>query len=327
VEHSVPVLGGGVAHVVRHAALRGLMDGSEPVVLPGVFDALTGVLAERAGFEVCYLTGAGVANMQLGMPDVGLVGIDTVVQQAARVAAATTIPIIADGDAGFGGPVAVMNLVRSLEVAGVSGVQLEDQQMPKRCGHFDGKQLIPKTEMQAKIEAATIARQCDDVVIIARTDALALEGLQGAIERARGYCDAGADAIFVEAPADAQTIEAIPSALPGVPLVLNIVPGGRTPELAPESLAKLGYRFHLHANLLLRSMVATGISALEALKASRGRSPDLPFLSWSDRQAIVRLSDFDRIENELFAKWDRAKYPPSLAAHQAVATNGSGGTR
>ncbi len=325
-EHSVPVLGGGVAHHVRHATLRALIGSSDPVVMPGVFDALTGVLAERAGFEVCYLTGAGVANMQLGMPDVGLVGIDTVVQQAARVAAATTIPIIADGDAGFGGPAAVMNLVRSLEVAGVSGVQLEDQQMPKRCGHFDGKHIIPKTEMQAKIEAATIARHSDDFVIVARTDALAEEGFEGAIERARGYGDAGADMIFIEAPTDAETIEAIPAALPGVPLLLNIVPGGRTPELAPERLAKLGYRFHLHANLLLRSMVAAGISALDALKASRGRSPDLPFLSWSDRQAIVRLSDFDRIENELLAKWGRGQHLTPLATRHVAATNGSGAT-
>jgi 2-methylisocitrate lyase-like PEP mutase family enzyme len=299
----VPLLGGGVNPADRHAVLRAaIMDGTA-LVVPGVYDALTAVLAERAGFRACYLTGAGLANSQLGAPDVGLISPDMLVTQAARISAVTTIPIIVDCDTGFGGPTSVMRVVRALEAVDVSAVQLEDQAIPKRCGHFEGKRLISVEEMQAKIDAATIARRNDDVVVIARTDAIAVEGLDAAVERAKAYREAGADVLFVEAPDSVETIEELPGRLAGGPLLMNVVPGGKTPELGADRLRELGYTVQLHANLLLRSMVSAGVSALTALHDLDARGADLPFLSWTERQEIVRLPEFDAMESRLQEKW------------------------
>jgi 2-methylisocitrate lyase-like PEP mutase family enzyme len=299
-----PALGGGVDGGSRRARFRELLSRDEPLLLPGVFDALSGAMAERTGFDSCYLTGAGIANTQLAVPDVGLVTFDAIATQALRLTASTQIPVVVDIDTGFGGPTSVMHTVRILEGLGVSAVQMEDQEMPKRCGHFDRKRVISRSEMQAKVDAAVSARLDDNFVVIARTDALAVEGFDKALDRAKAYRDAGADVIFVEAPVDVEQIERIPQEISDVPLLLNVIPGGRTPELSLDDLGKMGYKVVLHANLLMRAMASAGLAALDALRRSGG-SPerDVPFLTWEERQSLVRLQDFDRIEDELFARW------------------------
>jgi 2-methylisocitrate lyase-like PEP mutase family enzyme len=306
-----PALGGGVDAAGRRRRLRELLESSGPVVVPGVFDGLTAVLAERHGFDACYLTGAGLANTQMGVPDIGLVSFDAVMTQALRIAAVTTIPLIVDADTGFGGPSSVMHVVRTLETVGVAAIQLEDQQMPKRCGHFDRKSVIATSEMQAKVEAATAARSDDNTLLIARTDALAVEGLDAALQRARAYRDAGADVIFIEAPVSLEEIKRIPQEIGDVPLVMNVVQGGKTPELSATELDMIGYKIVLHANLLMRAMVSAGSSALQMLKRTGGDAAefDLPFLSWAERQELVRLPDFDAIEDELAARWAEASDP------------------
>ncbi len=313
-----PALGGGASGGDRRRTLRQLLGAPGPLLLPGIFDAMTGVLAERAGFPACYLTGAGLANTQMAVPDVGLLGFDTVLTQAFRISNATTIPLVVDIDTGFGGPTSVMHVVRTLESVGVAGVQLEDQQMPKRCGHFERKQVVSTAEMQAKVDAATTARSDDDMVIIARTDAVAVEGLDAALERAKGYLDAGADVLFVEAPASLDAIKRIPEELGEVPLILNVVPGGKTPELPASELHAMGYKIILHANLVMRAMASAGSEALAALHRT-GATPTsgLPFLSWEDRQAIVSLPDFDAIEDKLALRWGAATAEPASGSASA----------
>ena len=299
-----PALGGGADGASRRQALRGLLDREGPLVLPGVFDGLTGVLAEQAGFESCYLTGAGVANTQLAVPDVGLLSFDTVVIQALRLTAATNIPVIVDVDTGLGGPAAVMHVVRTLETIGVAGIQMEDQQMPKRCGHFDRKRVISASEMQAKVEAAVTARKDDNMIVIARTDALAIEGADSALQRAKAYREAGADIIFIEAPESREEIERIPQEIPDVPLLMNVVQGGKSPELSAADLYGMGYKVILHANLLMRAMVGAGQVALESLRRTGTMvESDLPFLSWDDRQSLVGLPRFDSLEDHFRARW------------------------
>lgn len=302
-----PALGGGTSGEQDRAALRALLSRPGPLLVPGVVDGLTAVLAERAGFECCYLTGAGLANTQLGVPDVGLLSPDLLASAALRICAATAIPVVVDIDTGFGGPTSVMHVVRTLEVVGVAAVQVEDQTMPKRCGHFDRKAIIPTGEMQAKVDAATRARSDDALVVIARTDAMAVEGLDAALARARAYREAGADVLFVEAPESLEDIRTIAGELHDVPLVMNVVQGGRTPELSAAELDTLGYKVVLHANLLLRTMAAAGRVALEDLRSTGGAGdPALPVLSWSDRQELVRLPDFDALEDELAFRWAEA---------------------
>lgn len=309
-----PALGGGRSAAQRRADLRGLIDGSGPLVLPGIFDGLTAVLAERAGFDACYLTGAGLANTQMAVPDVGLVSFDAVLTQAMRIAAATTIPLVVDIDTGFGGPSSVMHVMRSLEAVGVAGVQMEDQQMPKRCGHFDRKSVIPTNEMQAKVAAAVAARSDDNMIVIARTDAVAVEGVDAALERGRAYRDAGADVVFIEAPTSLEQIKRIPLEVTGVPLLMNVVQGGRTPELSATEFDALGFKVVLHANLVMRAMASAGAAVLDALKATGGGSDfGVPFLTWQDRQSIVRLPEFDALEDELAARWGEADSAPVIA--------------
>lgn len=308
-----PVLGGRPDGRQRRVRLRTLLEEPGPRVVPGVVDALTAVLAEEAGFDICFLTGAGLANTQMGVPDVGLLTFDAIATQAMRITAATTVPVIVDIDTGFGGPTSVMHVVRTLETLGVAAVQIEDQTMPKRCGHFDRKQVVSIGEMQAKVDAAASARSQDDaMVIVARTDAVAVEGFDAALTRARAYREAGADVLFVEAPVSTEQVAQIPRELRDVPLLMNVVQGGRTPELSASELDRLGYKLVLHANLLMRAMAAAGATALASLRRSGTTADgDPPLLPWVDRQALVRLPQFDAVEDELVARWGA----PGTAPH------------
>lgn len=271
-----------------------------PLVLPGATDALGARLVEDAGFAAVYATGAGLANAGFGLPDLGLISQSEVADHAGRLAEATRIPLVCDADTGYGGPLAVMRTVRLLERAGVAGLQLEDQEMPKRCGHFDSHTLIPAGHMQTKIAAACEARTDDALVIIARTDARSAYGIDEAIERGRAYAEAGADVLFVEAPRTVAELALAGRELAGTPLIVNVVEGGRTPQLEPAEYAELGFGVVLFANYLMRSMHLAGREALAHL-AERGETASRAdrMASWEERQSLFNLPAFSAAETAL----------------------------
>ncbi len=221
------------------------------LVAPGAYDALTAILCEQAGFEALYLTGAGVSYSTLGKSDLGLITMSEMVGKAAYICDAVSIPVIADGDNGYGNALNVMRTVREYERAGVAAIQLEDQMFPKRCGHLANKILIPTEEMVAKIHAAVDARKDHNFLIIARTDARAVDGLQAAIERAIRYEEEGADVIFVEAPESETEMREIAKFL-RKPLLANMVEGGKTPILAADRLQEIGYSIVIYPNSVTR---------------------------------------------------------------------------
>ncbi len=221
--------------------LRELLAGTEPVLAPGAYDALTTRLVEQAGFEAVYMTGFGTAASLLGRPDIGLLSFGEMVDNARRIVQAVEVPVIADADDGYGNPINVVRSVREYEAAGVSAIHIEDQVSPKKCGHMEGKQVIDTSEMVEKVRAAVKARCSEDFVIIGRTDARAVEGLDGALERARRYREAGADVLFVEAPQSEKEIAAVAEAFPDVPLLFNWVESGKTPPVPLERLKELGF--------------------------------------------------------------------------------------
>lgn len=288
----------------RRQTLRELLRPDAPAtVVPGAYDALSARLCERAGFSVVYLTGAGVSNAHLALPDVGLIGFPDMLEKAARIVEATHVPVIVDADNGYGGPVTVARAVALFENAGVSAIQLEDQGFPKRCGHFDGKSLVSVAAMQAKIDAAVNARRDENTVIIARTDAKGVTSFDDAIKRAAAYREAGADVLFVEAPESAVEVESVPRLLDGIPLLINVVEGGRTPVPSAKALDAMGYQLILHANFVLRAMAGAVGSALQLLKADAGLLPE-NFLPWTERQQLVGLPELDAYEDHLRLKWN-----------------------
>ncbi len=258
---------------------------------PGAYDGLTARLVEHAGFAAVYLTGAGVSYSTLGQPDLGLVSFAEMAERAARVARAVTIPVIADADTGYGGPLNVIRTVREYERAGVAAIQLEDQALPKRCGHLAHKVLVAADEMRGKIEAACWARANPETVIIGRTDARAVEGLEAALERGRCYAAAGADLIFVEAPESHEELAGIAGAFPGAAMA-NMVEGGRTPLLSAAELQALGFSLVIFPNLLTRVMANAALEALAALKRS-GTSAELGprMLSFTELNELLGLED------------------------------------
>jgi 2,3-dimethylmalate lyase len=224
------------------ARLRELLASGQTIVAPGAFDPLAARLVEEAGFPAVYMTGFGTSAALLGRPDVGLLTMTEMAGNAGRIAACVDIPVIADADTGYGNPLNVIRTVGAYEAAGVAGIHIEDQVAPKKCGHMEGKQVIAADEMAQKVRAAVEARTSPDFVIIARTDARAVEGLERAIERARLYRAAGADVLFVEAVVtEAEAAEAV-RAFPGVPLLFNWAEGGKTPPISLSRLRQLGYR-------------------------------------------------------------------------------------
>ena len=249
----------------RRTALRAALSTGQPLVLPGVTDALGARLVEAAGFNAVYATGAGLANAQYGVPDLGLISLREVVDHVERLTEATRLPVVVDADTGYGGPLSAMRAVRLLERAGAAAIQFEDQEMPKRCGHFDDHSLVPVGHMQAKLAAVADARTDDALLIIARTDARSAYDLDEAIARGHAYVEAGADVLFVEAPRSIEELARVGRELAGVPLVVNVVEGGKTPQLDLKEYADLGFGVVLYANYLMRSMMAAGSEALAHL--------------------------------------------------------------
>jgi 2-methylisocitrate lyase-like PEP mutase family enzyme len=224
------------------ARLRALLDSGQTIVAPGAFDPLSARLVEEAGFPAVYMTGFGTSAALIGRPDVGLLTMTEMVGNAGRIAACVDIPVIADADTGYGNPLNVIRAVGAYEAAGVAGIHIEDQVAPKKCGHMEGKLVIPAEEMVEKVRAAVQARAQPEFVIIARTDARAPEGLERALQRGRMYREAGADALFIEALTSEAEAEAAVRAFPGVPLLFNWAEGGKTPPISLDRVTELGYR-------------------------------------------------------------------------------------
>ncbi len=231
--------------------LKALIQRPEIVLCPGVYDAYLARTVEQAGFEALYMTGAGVSHARLGVPDLGLVSFAEMVDHAYRIADAVDIPLIADADTGYGNAINVMRTIRAYERAGVAGCHIEDQEMPKRCGHFDEKRVIPTAEMLGKLAAALDARSDEDFIIIARTDARGVVGLDEALDRARAYGEAGADAVFVESPRSEDELERIGRSI-DAPLLANMVETGLTPLLPAARLQELGFSIVIHPGAIGR---------------------------------------------------------------------------
>lgn len=279
------------------ATLRERMETGGMVLAPGCYDALGARLIEEAGFPAVYMTGFGSSASRLGRPDIGLMSLPEMVDNARRISQAVDVPVIADADTGYGNSINVIRTVREYEAAGASAIHLEDQLMPKKCGHMEGKQVVPAAEMAAKVSAAVAARRSRDFLIIARTDARAAEGLDAALERARLYREAGADALFVEAPQSIEEIEAIARRFPSVPLLFNYAEGGKTPPVSHERLHELGFKLVIFPLTLLLSATAAMRSALARMKTDGSPINLLPsLLPFGDFLEFIGMSEVRELE-------------------------------
>lgn len=275
--------------------LRQLLAAERGILLPGAPNALSARIVADLGFKAVYLTGAGLTNMALGLPDLGFMDLSQVVEHTMAIRNVIDLPIIVDADTGFGNAVNVTHTIKMLERAGASAIQLEDQKMPKRCGHFNGKSLIPSGEMVNKIKAAVDTRR-DGVVIVARTDAREVEGFEAAIERASLYIEAGADVTFVEAPENIDEVRLIPKRL-GVPQLINIVVGGKTPTVDQVTATDMGYGLLLYANVALQGAILGMQTALRALLERGALDEATGFVaSFTERQRLVDKPAFDAME-------------------------------
>jgi carboxyvinyl-carboxyphosphonate phosphorylmutase len=278
------------------ARLRDLLARPEPLIAPGAYDALSARLIEQAGFDAVYMTGFGSTASLIGRPDVGLLTGSEMVDNARRIVAAVDVPVIADADTGYGNAVNVLRTVQLYEQAGVAGVQLEDQVLPKKCGHMSGKALIGADEMAGKIRAAVEARRDPDLVIIARTDAVAVAGLDEAIGRAKAFADAGADLLFVEAPTSEDDIARVAAELRDVaPLVFNWAEGGRTPPLSLARMTELGFALVIYPIGTLLAATAGIRALLETLK--RDGVPSLDGLpEFGEFTDLIGLPEIQELE-------------------------------
>ena len=278
--------------------LRRLVSEKRGLLVPGAGNALAARVIEDSGFEAVYLSGAGLTNQFYGIPDLGFINLNDVATHTAAICDVVQIPLIVDIDTGFGNAVNVHHAIKVLERAGASAIQMEDQASPKRCGHFSGKQIISKEEMYGKIKAAVDARVHEDFLIIARTDARALNGLDDALDRAASYAQAGADMTFIEAPESIEEINIIASQS-YCPQLINIVIGGKTPSLPLADLSEMGFGIVLYANAALQGAVRGMTNALNHLK-EHGELKEDPTLvaTFSERQSCVKKDYFDSLERK-----------------------------
>jgi 2-methylisocitrate lyase-like PEP mutase family enzyme len=283
------------------AKLRSLLEDDQPVVAPGAFNALFARLIEEAGFDAVYLSGAGVANALLGQPDLGLVTMSEMVMVAERICEVVDVPVIADADTGYGGVHNVARTVAAYERAGVAGIQIEDQRFPKRCGHFDGKEVVPRDEMVERVVAARQGRSGDDgIVIIARSDAAAIEGIDGAIARGRMYGEAGADVLFIEAPATREELAKVANELGDWPLVANMVEYGKTPLLSADELGELGFSLVLFPGSVTRTVTKAAQDTLDELRRTGTTAGRLDTMATFDEvNRVVGLTEADDWERRI----------------------------
>lgn len=284
--------------IAASTRLRTLLKGPTPLIAPGVFDGLSARLVELAGFHAVYASGGAIARAA-GFPDIGLLGLTEVVDRTALIVASVPLPVIADADTGFGNSVNVARTAELFERAGAAGVHIEDQQFPKRCGHLDDKSLISTEEMCLKIRVAKTQTTNPDFLVIARTDAIAVEGFHKAIERALAYAQAGADMLFVEAPQTIAQIEEIARKITS-PKLINMFYGGKTPLVALPRLAELGYQVVIIPSDLQRAAIFAMQRVLEAIKLN-GDSSCLAkqLTSFNEREQIVRTKEFLEVEKRL----------------------------
>ena len=265
--------------------LRKQLAGQEAIIAPGVYDALTALMVEQAGFHCAYVSGASISFTRIGRPDLGLTTLTEVADTVANMRERTEIPLVVDADTGFGNALNVRRSVRLLERMGATGIQLEDQTSPKRCGHLDGKTMVSVAEMVGKLKAALDARADDDTLIVARTDAIAIDGIEVALERAHAYVDAGADVLFVEAMADKKQMARIGTELGSrVPLLANMVEGGKTPLTPASELAELGFRLVIYPGAMVRVISFAAAKYLQELK-DKGTTAGM----------LDRMNQFDQI--------------------------------
>ncbi|MFN3655064.1 MAG: oxaloacetate decarboxylase [Candidatus Nitrosotenuis sp.] len=272
-------------------------DTSKPLVIPGVYDAIGAKIAQKVGFEAMFQTGYGTSATLFGMPDYGFVGATETLENARRICRAVSVPVIVDSDTGYGNALSVWKLVDELQAAGASGMFLEDQKWPKRCGHMAGKEVVEREEYAEKLQAAVDAKKGKDFIIVARTDARATQGLAEAIDRAKYYRKIGADAVFVEAPKSIEEMREIGKSI-NAPLVANMIEGGATPIMSAKELHKMGFKIILYPLSVLYANTYASLQILKELKKT-GTTTRLAnrVVSFDEFNEIVELSKFRKLEN------------------------------
>jgi 2-methylisocitrate lyase-like PEP mutase family enzyme len=285
--------------MAKASRFRALLQGEGLIVAPGAYDCVTARLIEQAGFAAVYMTGAGTAA-SLGYPDFGLVTMSEMVANAQRIAAAVSVPVVADADTGYGNELNVFRTVREYERCGVAGIHIEDQVFPKKCGHLEGKQIIPREDYVAKIGAACAGRQNRNFTIIARTDARAVAGFDEAIARANSALAAGADMAFVEAPETEQEVAAVPRLVKG-PCLLNVVRGGKTPDVDLREAERMGYKLAIVPGLLLKSVVGVCQKMLSALQATHRHPALAKEMTVGDVFQLFGANEWDALRNRFRA--------------------------
>jgi len=283
-------------------AFRMRLDQGGAILMPGAANALAARVIDQLGFEAVYISGAGLTNTYLGMPDLGFVSLPEIAQHTSTIRNATQLPIVVDADTGFGNALNVHHTVRTLERAGASAIQLEDQVNPKRCGHFSGKDVVDLEEARSRIKAAADARIDPNFMIVARTDACAVHGFDAAIERAEAFIEDGADVTFIEAPHKLENIREIPARLAGTPQLINLVVGGKTPIIDFSELDGMGYALVLYANVALQGALKGMHDALSLLKSDGRMDEDGPVASFEIRQNAVHKSFYDDLEKTYSSK-------------------------
>ena len=275
-----------------------LQDKSKPLVMPGVYDAIGAKIVEKVGFEAMFQTGYGTSATLFGMPDYGFIGSTETVDNARRICHAVSVPLIVDADTGYGNALSVWKLVQELEEVGASGIFLEDQRWPKRCGHMQGKEVIQKDEYAEKLQAALDARSNKDFIIVARTDARAIEGLDNAIERGLYYKKIGADAIFIEAPKTIKEMKIIGESI-NAPLVANMIEGGATPIISKSKLHKMGFKIVLYPLSVLFSNTYSTLKLLQELKKSgTTRKLSKQIVNFNQFNDVVELAKYRKLEQK-----------------------------
>ena len=277
--------------------LKNMLKSKKPLVIPGVYDALGAKIAQKVGFEAMFQTGYGTSATLFGMPDYGFIGATETVDNARRICRAVSVPVIVDSDTGYGNALSVWKLVKELESAGASGIFLEDQRWPKRCGHMQGKEVVPQEEYTEKLSAALDARESKDFIVVARTDARATEGLDAAIERGKQNKKTGASAIFVEAPRSLEEMKKIGKEI-NAPLVANMIEGGATPLSSAETLNKMGFKIILYPLSVLYANTFATMNILKELKKSGNTA--------KYKQKVVNFDQFnDLVELPKFRKMEK----------------------
>ncbi|MEM9543327.1 MAG: isocitrate lyase/PEP mutase family protein [Cyanobacteria bacterium P01_E01_bin.42] len=285
--------------------LRQLLQQLGILTLPGVYDCISAKLAEEVGFEAVFTSGFGISGATLGLPDYGFLTATEVLGSVGRMAEAIAIPLVADLDTGYGNPLNVIRTVRNAVKLGIAGIILEDQEWPKKCGHFEGKRVIALEEQVEKIRAAIYARQESGLVIVARTDARANLGLEEAIRRGRAYIEAGADILFIEAPQSVAELEAIAAAFPDVPLFANAIEGGKTPILSSDRLAELGFKIVVYPLAGLFAATHAMRACFQQLREQKTTVEFKEMVSFNEFKNLIGVPEYQQLEQQFKAKIER----------------------